>query len=79
MSLQYVTNSKGEKTAVILSINDFEKIQEQLEDLEDLRAYDRVKARNESFVSLDEYRSKRRMSVGKPAGQLPEAENKPAN
>ena len=75
MSLQYVTNGKGEKTAVILSISDFEKIREQLEELDDLRLYDRVKARNEPFVTLDDYRDKRfRSHARKANGRLPETQ-----
>ena len=78
MRLQYVTNGKGEKTAVILSISDFEKIREQLEELNDLRLYDRVKAHNEPFVALDDYRNKRRASRGKSASQSSEAKKSPA-
>jgi hypothetical protein len=33
LSLQYVTNEAGGKTAVILPISDFEKLLEDLEDL----------------------------------------------
>ena len=62
MSLQYITNGRGEKTAVIMPIGDFEKMREQLEELDDLRLYDQAKARNEPFVTLGEYRSKRRES-----------------
>jgi PHD/YefM family antitoxin component YafN of YafNO toxin-antitoxin module len=30
---QYITNERGEKTAIVLSIQDFEKILEDIEDL----------------------------------------------
>jgi hypothetical protein len=44
--LQYVTNQAGEKTAVILPINEFEQL---LEDLEDLAAI--AERRDEPTVS----------------------------
>jgi prevent-host-death family protein len=31
--LQYLTNKSGEKTAVVLSLSDYEKLMEDLEDL----------------------------------------------
>jgi len=40
---QFLTNEKGEKIAVVLSIEEYEKILEELEDLEDVRAYDEAK------------------------------------
>lgn len=51
MDTQFVTNNKGEKIAVILPIDRYQKL---LEELEDIRAYDEVKSRNEERVSLDE-------------------------
>lgn len=75
MSLQYITNGRGEKTAVIMPIGDFEKMREQLEELDDLRLYDQAKARNESFVTLGEYRSKRHESrKAEVSGQPSETE-----
>lgn len=47
--LQYVTNQAGEKTAVILSLEEF---QELLEDIEDLAAV--AERRAEPTVSHDE-------------------------
>jgi len=47
--LQYVTNQAGEKTAVILPINEFEEL---LEDLQDLAAV--AERRAEPTISHDE-------------------------
>ena len=47
--LQYVTNQAGEKTAVILSI---EKFRELLEDIQDLASV--AERRDESTISHDE-------------------------
>ncbi len=43
MKTQFVTDDHGKKLAVILPIKDYEKIMEDLEDLEDVRLYDEVK------------------------------------
>jgi hypothetical protein len=43
MSVQYLTNEKGERTGVFMSIRDFQKIQQDLEELEDIRLYDKAK------------------------------------
>lgn len=47
--LQYVTNQAGEKTAVILPINEFEEL---LEDLQDLAAV--AERRSEPTISHEE-------------------------
>jgi hypothetical protein len=47
-AVQYVTNSSGERVAVIVPIEEFEEL---LEDLEDLGAI--VKRRDESTISHD--------------------------
>ena len=41
---RYVTNEKGERVSVVLSILDYQKILEDLEELESIRAYDAAKA-----------------------------------
>jgi PHD/YefM family antitoxin component YafN of YafNO toxin-antitoxin module len=48
-NLQYVTNQAGEKTAVILPINEFEAL---LEDLQDLASI--AERRNDDSISHDE-------------------------
>lgn len=39
-SPQYITDSKGKKLSVVLSIKEYRKILEELEELEDIRLYD---------------------------------------
>jgi hypothetical protein len=48
-NLQYVTNQAGEKTAVILPINEFEEL---LEDLQDLAVV--AERRDEASISHEE-------------------------
>jgi PHD/YefM family antitoxin component YafN of YafNO toxin-antitoxin module len=51
---QFVVNERGEKVAVVLSIEEYEKILEELEDLDDIRAYDEAKASGETPIPLEE-------------------------
>jgi hypothetical protein len=50
----HFTSSKWEKIAVVISIEEYDKILEELEDLEDLRAYDEAVASGETPVSFEE-------------------------
>jgi hypothetical protein len=54
MKTQYITDTKGKKTGVILSIRDYEKILEDLEELEDIKAYDRAKSRISEPIPFDQ-------------------------
>ena len=58
-SPNYLTDSDGKRLSVVLSIGDFEKILELLEELDDIRLYDEVKERNEESVSLTDYLAQR--------------------
>lgn len=60
MQTQYVTNNHGQKIAVILPIKDYQKIMEDLEELEDVRLYDKVKAKNEPSIPLEQYLKQRK-------------------
>lgn len=51
MKTQFVTDDHGKKLAVILSIKDFQKMVEELEDIEDVRLYDEAK-RNDTGVRI---------------------------
>ncbi len=42
MALQYVSDQKGRKTAVILPIKEYQKMQQELEDLYCATLYDRA-------------------------------------
>jgi PHD/YefM family antitoxin component YafN of YafNO toxin-antitoxin module len=50
---QYITDSKGKRRAVIISIKEFSAIMEQLEELQDIMLYDEAKRNNEESVSID--------------------------
>lgn len=51
---QYITDNAGRKISVVLPLNEFKNIMEELEDLEDLRLYDAAKIANEPSIPIDE-------------------------
>ncbi len=51
---QFLTNEKGEKIAVVISIDDYEKILEDLEELWAIREYDEAKASGEKGIPFAE-------------------------
>lgn len=50
---QYITDDKGKKLSVVLSIKDYKKIMEELEELEDIRLYDEAMADKEPSIPID--------------------------
>lgn len=50
----YVTDTAGEKVAVVLSMDEFRRILDELEGVEDVKLYDEAKAADESFVPIDD-------------------------
>ena len=59
MKTQFVTDDNGKKVGVLLPIREYERILEELEELEDIRLYDEVKKRNEDRIPFAEYLKKR--------------------
>lgn len=51
---QFLVNEKGEKVAVVLGIEEYEKLLEELEELEDIRAFDEAEASGETPVPLEQ-------------------------
>ncbi|HEY0109432.1 MAG TPA: hypothetical protein VGB67_07370, partial [Fibrella sp.] len=56
---QYITDENGNRVSVILPIQQWQQVLDELEELDDIRLYDEVKARNESTLSLAEYKRNR--------------------
>ena len=50
----FVTDAKGNKIAVLLPIKDYNKMLEELEDLEDIKAYDKAMSRKQAFIPLEQ-------------------------
>jgi hypothetical protein len=60
MDIQFLTDKKGNKTAVLLPIKKYDKLIEQLEDLEDVRLYDEAKKKDDGYrISLEDYKKLR--------------------
>ena len=49
----FVTDANGKKIAVILSMKDYQKIMEELDELEDIRLYDEAMADKELSLPVD--------------------------
>ncbi|RLJ09595.1 MAG: hypothetical protein DRP15_03195 [Candidatus Aenigmatarchaeota archaeon] len=54
MSLQFISDDKGNKIAVILPIDEYQRICEALEELESIRAYDATKASNSEVIPFEQ-------------------------
>lgn len=60
METQFLTDSKGNKTAVVLTIKKYNKLMERLEDLEDIRAYDEAKKNDDGLrINFADYLKRR--------------------
>lgn len=62
MATRYITDEKGNRQEVILSVEDYERLLEAAEELADIAAYDEAKAREKrgetEYVSWEEVRDK---------------------
>ena len=61
---RYITDENGNRVSVVLSIQQWQQMLDDLEELEDMRLYDKVKARKEPTISLAEYKQKRQRANG---------------
>jgi hypothetical protein len=70
MSARYVVDESGKRVSVILPIEEYEGMLEELEELEDIRAYDEAKAALErgedEVIPLDQ--AMREIREGKVTG-----------
>lgn len=51
---RFVTDSAGRRTAVLLDMEEYEKLLQELEELESLKAYDAAKASADEAIPLDQ-------------------------
>jgi hypothetical protein len=60
MEIQFLTDKKGNKTAVLLPIKKYDMLLEKLEDLEDVKLYDEAKKNDDGYrISLEDYKKTR--------------------
>jgi len=57
---QYITDEESKKVSVVLPMDEFEQIMEELDDLEDIKLYDEAKKDKEPSMPFDEYVKQRR-------------------
>lgn len=50
---QYVVDEQQRRQAVLLPLSEWERVVAELEELDDIRAYDRAKADSESAISFE--------------------------
>ena len=50
---RYVIDEKGEHVGVLLDMSDYQKILEELEELESIRAYDAAKASGDEAIPFE--------------------------
>ena len=50
-----MTDEKGNKISIVIPLKEYKRILEDLEELEDIRLFDEVKAKNEKSIPLEHY------------------------
>lgn len=50
---KYIVDGKGERIGVLLDLNDYRKILEELEELESIRAYDKAKTSDGEAIPFE--------------------------
>jgi hypothetical protein len=61
LSATFITDSNGKKISAVLPIKQYQHLLEELEELDDIRAYDKAKARKEKPIPLrDAIRERRK-------------------
>ncbi|MGH2599331.1 MAG: hypothetical protein ACRDJ9_08095 [Dehalococcoidia bacterium] len=51
---RYVVDEQGNRVAVLLDIAEYERLIEELEELDAIRAYDEAKAAGDEFIPLEQ-------------------------
>jgi PHD/YefM family antitoxin component YafN of YafNO toxin-antitoxin module len=51
---QIITDKNGNAVAVQIPVNQYKKIKEMLEELEDIKAFDKALSRKQQFLPFDE-------------------------
>lgn len=51
---QFIEDNQGHRVAVLLPIDEYNKMLEQLEEAEDIKAYDAAKASDDEIIPFDQ-------------------------
>ncbi|MDZ4792945.1 MAG: hypothetical protein SGI83_01575 [Bacteroidota bacterium] len=57
---QYITDKKGKKLSVVISLTQYKQILDNLEELDDIKLYDPVKNRKEKSIPFNQHLQSRR-------------------
>ena len=57
---RYVVDEKGNRVGVLLDLEDYQKLLEELEELESIRAYDAAKASGDEAIQFEQAINSRR-------------------
>ena len=60
MKTQFIVDASGNKVAAILPIKVYQTLLEELEDIDDVNAYDKAKRGNQNRVLLSDYLKSRK-------------------
>lgn len=59
MKTQFITDEKGNKISIVIPLEEYNRMVEDLEELDDIRLFDEVKARNEKSIPFEQYLNQR--------------------
>ena len=51
---QFIEDNQGQRIAVLMPIDQYNKMLEQLEEIDDIKAYDTTKANNDEIIPFDQ-------------------------
>ena len=51
---QYIIDERGTKTAIVIPVTEWNQIQEDLEELDEIRAYDNAKSKGSDPILFDD-------------------------
>jgi len=54
MKTHFITDDNGKKISVVLPVKDFEKMIEELEELEDIKLYDEAKRQKSPSIPIEQ-------------------------
>jgi len=54
MKTQFITDDHGKKLAIILPIEEYKKMKDDLEELEDIKLYDKAKQGKQEFMDAEQ-------------------------
>lgn len=54
LNKKYVTDQKGNRVGVLLDLDEYHKLIEEIEELESIRAYDKAKASGDEIIPFEQ-------------------------